>query len=647
MRRLVFLAAAAWLLAAAALLADSRARLLALAIAEDERLLDPESLTVWSEDPDTLLRRRTAYVIGIVGDTTGIPALQTLLWDNNARVRNEAVFAAGQLASPTLLKDVLVQMSKGTSAAAVLCVDAISKMGTDEASSRLCTIAADTTRALELRAAAAKSLFRLRDQSSADLLAKLAAKDQPRELREAAFYALSRRRIEGLAPLWREGLADPNENIRIYAADAMARNADSAFAGLLVGSAIGEEWRAQYHMIDAAARLGMNATTDHFLGNFAWIDNPYVLVAALRCIGSPGAGDFLNEAAQSNNPAIAAEALLALVRLNAAVARGTVTDFSNSMIAARRQAAAQACGLLREEGARAVLRRLLHDEIPLVRGEALEQIFAFGDSAFTRSSLELALNDSDLIPITIAGEKIVADSLTQYLPRLTERYFNSLSDDVSESILGTLIQLADSSMAGPSLSEVANSAMQSENFFIRRAGRDLAAQLGLPVPETRDHFVSVITARNYDEIYHPAKLRPHVEIETSRGTILLELYPDVAPKTVYNFLKLAAAGFYNRKTWHRVVPDFVIQDGCPRGDGWGGPGYAIRCEYNALPFLAGTLGMATSGKDTGGSQYFICQSPQPHLDGRYTVFGQVLAGMDIVLSIQPGDQVVEVREIPY
>ena len=81
----------------------------------------------------------------------------------------------------------------------------------------------------------------------------------------------------------------------------------------------------------------------------------------------------------------------------------------------------------------------------------------------------------------------------------------------------------------------------------------------------------------------------------------------------------------------------MIQDGCPRGDGWGGPGYEIRCEYNDLPYNTGSVGMATSGKDTGGSQYFICQSPQPHLNGRYTLFGNVIEGMDVVEKIEIGD----------
>ena len=98
--------------------------------------------------------------------------------------------------------------------------------------------------------------------------------------------------------------------------------------------------------------------------------------------------------------------------------------------------------------------------------------------------------------------------------------------------------------------------------------------------------------------------------------------------------------------FHRVVPNFVVQGGDPRGDGWGGPGYALRTEISTLHFEAGSLGMASAGKDTEGSQFFITHSPQPHLDGRYTVFGKVVAGMEIVEGLQIGDGILAVEILP-
>lgn len=136
-------------------------------------------------------------------------------------------------------------------------------------------------------------------------------------------------------------------------------------------------------------------------------------------------------------------------------------------------------------------------------------------------------------------------------------------------------------------------------------------------------------------------------IETEKGTIELELFEKDAPGTVANFEKLIKKGFYDGLTFHRVIPNFVIQGGCPRGDGTGGPGYTIKCETEGNPNKHGTgaLSMAHAGKDTGGSQFFITHSPQPHLDGVHTVFGQVISGMDVVNSIQQGDKMLKLKVV--
>jgi cyclophilin family peptidyl-prolyl cis-trans isomerase len=136
---------------------------------------------------------------------------------------------------------------------------------------------------------------------------------------------------------------------------------------------------------------------------------------------------------------------------------------------------------------------------------------------------------------------------------------------------------------------------------------------------------------------------PIAIIRTKKGEIRIELYAADAPMTVDNFMQLARSGFYNGLPFMRVVPNFVIQGGDPRGDQNGGPGYQIRDEINLRRYETGTVGMALSGKDTGGSQFFITHSPQPHLDGGYTVFGQVTEGMDVVSRIARGDRIERVE----
>src|ERR1700730_7171103 len=114
------------------------------------------------------------------------------------------------------------------------------------------------------------------------------------------------------------------------------------------------------------------------------------------------------------------------------------------------------------------------------------------------------------------------------------------------------------------------------------------------------------------------------------GEIKIELFEKDAPNTVANFEKLAKEGFYNGLVFHRVIPGFMAQGGCPTGTGTGGPGYKINCEINPNKHQRGTLAMAHAGRNTGGSQFYICYNPQPHLDGQHTVFGQVLEGMEFV-----------------
>lgn len=141
-------------------------------------------------------------------------------------------------------------------------------------------------------------------------------------------------------------------------------------------------------------------------------------------------------------------------------------------------------------------------------------------------------------------------------------------------------------------------------------------------------------------------------METDAGTITLELFEDDAPGTVANFVKLAGEGFYDGLSFHRVIDGFMAQGGCPntrsgaRGmPGTGGPGYTIPCEINSRKHVAGTLSMAHAGRDTGGSQFFLCHAPQPHLDGQHTVFGHT-DDMDVVLALKNGSRISKVTIQP-
>jgi cyclophilin family peptidyl-prolyl cis-trans isomerase/HEAT repeat protein len=181
-----------------------------------------------------------------------------------------------------------------------------------------------------------------------------------------------------------------------------------------------------------------------------------------------------------------------------------------------------------------------------------------------------------------------------------------------------------------------------ENLNRTAQGKDVVMPYSL---KSRTRLGQVL---NSDADYRQALSRKNGSVRailtTQKGTFTIEFFPEDAPLTVDNFIKLARANYFNGLEVHRVVPNFVMQDGDPRGDGNGGPGWSIRCEINMVPYERGAVGMALSGKDTGGSQWFVTHSPQPHLDGGYTVFGRVNeTGMKVVDQIVRGDKIISVR----
>ncbi|MGH9871335.1 MAG: peptidylprolyl isomerase [Pyrinomonadaceae bacterium] len=248
------------------------------------------------------------------------------------------------------------------------------------------------------------------------------------------------------------------------------------------------------------------------------------------------------------------------------------------------------------------------------------------------------LNESDVvISATAAGlfadlppDEASANALIAALP-------TSLSDvQLNDAALSILDALGKQKTA--KANDAIKTALNSPDHLIRRkavavlkanGAGDFSSRIG--TVQTRN------TAADYQRALDRIGRRFDAVVTTSKGSFTIELLPDDAPLSVDNFIQLAKRKYFNGITIHRVVPNFVIQDGDPRGDGNGGPGYQIRCEINESPYQRGAVGMALSGKDTGGSQWFVTHSPQPHLDGGYTVFGNVVTGMDVVDSIARGD----------
>jgi cyclophilin family peptidyl-prolyl cis-trans isomerase/HEAT repeat protein len=233
---------------------------------------------------------------------------------------------------------------------------------------------------------------------------------------------------------------------------------------------------------------------------------------------------------------------------------------------------------------------------------------------------------------------------------------NQINTQLLSAVLPGALQdkeLNDAALAildalGKQKSSIANEAiktgLESSDYLIRRQAVALLKANGAGDFSLR---IGTVQTRNTTADYERALARigknVNATVTTSKGVFSIQLLPDEAPLVVDNFVQLAKQKYFNGITVHRVVPNFVIQDGDPRGDGNGGPGYQIRCEINEVPFERGAIGMALSGKDTGGSQWFATHSPQPHLDGGYTVFGNVIRGMDVVDNIVRGDVIRSIQ----
>ena len=240
------------------------------------------------------------------------------------------------------------------------------------------------------------------------------------------------------------------------------------------------------------------------------------------------------------------------------------------------------------------------------------------------------------------------------VPVVAESYLGAAHDSTIDARLAAVRYIAaawrrDSVAFGAGTRAAVAALPAPDEPVVREAGRgvSLFAAWHVNAPRPAPH-PSTWYERVVREIVVPslAGHAPTVSITTERGVLTVELYGAEAPLTVENFLSLMGSGYYGGTAFHRVVPGFVVQDGDRRGDGDGGPGYTIRDELDRRHYDRGAVGMALSGPETGGSQYFVTITPQPHLDGRYTTFGHMIGGFDALDQLVPGDRITAISLAP-
>lgn len=624
-------------------------RLFKIAFKEDAREGDTIAINQGvMSDPDPEIRRRAALAIGRIGGDYYLPILSEDLRDTVQSCSEAKFFAAGLLGDSSLIEPLLMA-ARGDGPARDAAVEALGRIFDSTRASDLAHFLDDPDTLVVYQATLA--LWRSKGWSEASRIAALGISTTNRKIRYGALYALSRgRRPEG-KEFFQLTLSDSDPEYRMLAYLGLGRIGDSASLEAVALGIDDSDPRVVASAIMALGELG-DSGVRMIASRLILISDEKSLELAIQIIGDKKYGEAIDDLTSSlrsdkreNILAAAAKALLQ-IKKDAAVplvgeALSTPTSWQRTKIAEGLAAGGP-------EGV-GILRVYLNDTIPIVRATALEAICS-ADSMEALSYLRAALDDSDFVIVATAVTLASQKQTLSLIPKIAGLYLSqrgTLDPDAKRSIIDALGAFKPDSASDSLTMAVLAEGCNDEGRIIREsAGRILWEKYRVDLRGMLGSFESKVEKGNYRDIFMRYDSNPHARIETERGTILIELLYDQAPKTVINFVSLVEKGFYNDRIFHRVIPNFVIQDGCPRGDGWGGPGYTIRCEYNRVPFATGTVGMALSGKDTGGSQFFITLSPQPHLDARYTVFGKVTTGMEVAQQIVRGDRIMRITIEP-
>ncbi len=598
----------------------------AIAIAEDERRWADGELGRYLADADPAVRARAALAVGRLQDSTSVGALVPRLDDAAAEVRREAVFALGQIGHRSARGALEARLSDRDPETVELAIEALGKLGDHASTPAVARFLADPSAAR--REAAAVALWRLADSTALDAL--LARHDDPDpEVRWRVLYALEKvvapARVVLIAA---HHLEDDEWLVRAYAARTLGRQKSPRATAYLLQALADPEVGVVVNAV-RALQLIADTTCARCAGGLAGLlghPHPYVRVIAATALGER----FALAAADGERRGAAVESLTTHLRDSDPATRG-----------------ACARALLAQPGEAA-----LEAVTPLLSDSSLYARVAVMNAfrTLTTSRNWLGYFQPKLDPGTPLLERMTAAEVlgARREPGAAELLRAGLRDSSPlfvASCAGALAEMKDTASVAMLASVYAARAADADadvRISIRDALRDLAGKAFADSLE-RAHAAHRAGPAEYPADFATPPAARGAVLHTTRGDIEWAFFGREAPQTVRNFVRLAMRGYFDGLSVHRVVPNFVIQDGDPTGTGSGGPGYTIRCEYNRLHYGPGMVGMALSGKDTGGSQWFITHSPQLHLDGRYTLFARVTRGMEVVNRIVQGDRVLRVE----
>ncbi len=622
----------------------------ALVALEDRRSFDGPTLEAAASSPEAAVRARGALAAGRIGDERAAGTLSRLLTDASPEVRESAAFATGILGDPGLTTRLVPLLGDPDDRVAGRAAWSLGFLEQPEGQEAL--LESLPGAAAGRRPALLFALWRFPTPPVAAALAPYAADPEP-AARSAALYALARRPQEASLPALTGCLRDPDPQAAALCARALGllgqassieplgvalddRRLPVLIASLTALPAVLEKNPG------AAVPAGKAARVTALSGDA----NPNLAVPALALLRFYAGADReafrrLWAAASTGvgrRRQVALRAAVAALPEQSGPLLDSATASSDPFL---RGAAASALGFLPNAEAAARRAKLMTDPEPVVRYKVLEGIETPEAMRAERALIDAALADPNVavraaaLDLAFQGSGDVA-----LLAEAVEASRDDSNPDIAISAIGAAEQKPDS----PEARAVVEAAYRSPSTLVSRlARRSLvrtfhADRATLPW-RTYDTGKSV---GDYAALLREARAGWTARVETARGVYTIRFAGGEAPLTVMNFVSLAKKGYFDKAPIHRVVPGFVVQDGDPTGTGSGGPGYEIRDELSPLPYRTGTVGMALSGPDTGGSQWFVTQAPQPHLDGGYTVFGQILSGGDVVNRIEQDDRILRV-----
>jgi cyclophilin family peptidyl-prolyl cis-trans isomerase/HEAT repeat protein len=630
---------------------------------EDTRSAGAGELDRYLRDPDRSIRRRAALAAGRVADRALVPTLVDLMNDAEPEVRQMAAFALGLVGDPRAADRLIASLKDTEGMVRARAIEALGRLGDPGVAQAVAAFVVEqapqtpgviTIRGdnpadprdpwVELRLALF-SLQRLKDAKAA--ATALLSGSAPRFDWWAATFVAARLESPLLRPVLVAGAASNDPVSRAFAARGLGVLKDQAAVDILLTLARDPDETVVVAALKALAVAGDprgTAAAAAQLGSKSTAVEREALRALAQLPGDRNLRDRLVPLVGAKEPWLRGPALAALARSDRDTFALVLSSLDPDPEWSVRADLASALADVGDEVALGVLYNMLKDPDPRVLPAVL-QALRKARGADAADTLRRHLEHADFAVRAAAAEGLSALKAPGQTEALAAAWKRSLPDgadlDARLAVVAALEAQADA-RAKDVLKEIA--ASDPSRVVRERAARARGAEATEAGSEPARPFVDYrVAMAPYDPRPGLDLYSPRAFLKTSRGSIEILLDVVETPFTTASFLDLARRGFYDGLTFHRLEPGFVVQGGCPRGDGNGGPGYTLRCEISQRPYGRGAVGMALSGKDTGGSQFFITHSPQPHLDGGYTLFGQVVKGMEVVDQIRPGDVIERVE----